>query len=189
MPLLLLISISLSYLFLLSELFLALIKHSAKKSTFRRSDKGSLALLWVIIAFGLTAGFNLAKFHDWRFINFLTASAGIILVLAGLAIRWTAIFQLKKSFTVNVAVSKDQVLVTSGLYSLIRHPAYLGLFLIMTGEALAMNTLISFFVVFIPICLAILYRIYIEEKLLEEFFGEAYRQYKLNTRRIIPFIY
>lgn len=189
MPLLLVISICLSFLFLFSELILALTKHSAKKSTYKKSDKGSLLIMWIIIGLSLTAGFNLTKFHDWRFVNFLTASAGLILVLAGLTIRWIAILQLRKAFTVNVAVSVNQILKTDGLYRLVRHPSYFGLLLIMTGEALTMNTLISFIIVFVPICLAILYRIYIEEKLLVEFFGDTYRNYKLNTWRIIPFIY
>jgi protein-S-isoprenylcysteine O-methyltransferase Ste14 len=189
MPLLLIISICLSFLFLLSELFLALTKRSAKKSTFRKRDKGSLLIFWIIIGLSLTSGFNLAKFHDWEFVNFLTASAGIAMILAGLVLRWIAILQLKEAFTVNVAVSVNHMLKTDGLYRNIRHPSYLGLFLIMTGQALTMNTLISFIVVFVPICLAILYRINIEEKLLEEFFGDTYRSYKLKTSRIIPFIY
>jgi len=189
MPLLPVISICLSFLFLISELVLALTKHSVKKSTIRKRDKGSLLIMWIIIGLSLTAGFNLAKFHDWRFVNFFTGSVGIILLLAGLTIRWIAILQLRKAFTVNVAVSINQILKTDGLYRIVRHPGYLGLLLIMTGEALTMNTFISFIIVFVPICLAILYRIHIEEKLLEEFFGDAYRNYKLHTRRIIPFIY
>ena len=189
MPLLLIISICLSFLFLLSELFLALTKHSAKKTTFKKKDKGSLLILWIVIGLSLTTGFNLAKFHDWRNVNFLVASAGIFLILAGLAIRWIAILQLKKAFTVNVAVSVDHVLKTDGLYCIVRHPGYLGIILIMTGEALTMNTLVSFIIVSVPILMAILYRIYFEEKLLEEFFGDTYRNYKLNTWRIIPYIY
>jgi protein-S-isoprenylcysteine O-methyltransferase Ste14 len=189
MPLLLFISTCLAFLFLISELILALTKNSVKKTSFRKRDKGSLVILWIIIGFTLTAGYNLARYHDWQPVNFIVATAGIILVMAGFSIRWIAILQLRKAFTVDVAVSVNQILKTDGLYRLVRHPSYLGLLLIMTGEALTMNTLISFIIVFVPICLAILYRIYIEEKLLEEFFGDTYHIYKLNTWRIIPFIY
>jgi protein-S-isoprenylcysteine O-methyltransferase Ste14 len=189
MPLLLFVSICLAFLFLISELILAMTKNTGNKSTFRKRDKGSLAILWIIIGLSLTAGYNLARYHDWQLVNYIAATAGIILVMTGFSIRWIAILQLKKTFTVNVAVSVNQILKTDGLYRIVRHPSYLGLFLIMTGEALTMNTLISFIIVFIPICMAILYRIYIEEKLLEEFFGDTYRTYKLKTRRIIPFIY
>ena len=187
--LLLKISIGLSFLFMLSELILALTKHSARKSVLRRKDKGSLIIFWIIISVSLTVGFKLAKFNDWHFMNYIVASAGIVLILAGFGFRWYAVLQLRKAFTVDVAVSVNHVLKTDGLYRIVRHPGYFGLFLIMTGEALAMNTLISFIIVCIPLCLAVFYRIHIEEKLLEEFFGDAYRNYKLNTRRIIPFIY
>lgn len=189
MPGMLKISICLSFLFLLSELILLATKHSKKKESSRQKDRGSLSVLWIIIAMGLTFGFMLAKYNAWHPMNYLIATAGIIMVLVGLILRWTAIFQLNKAFTVDVAVSSDQELKRDGLYSIVRHPSYLGLLLFMTGEALTMNTLVSFIIVSVPVCLAILYRIYFEEKLLEEFFGDTYRNYKLNTRRIIPFIY
>jgi len=189
MPVMLKISTCLSFFFLLSELILLVTKHSGKKESSRQKDKGSLIVLWIIIAIGLTFGFMLAKYDEWHLVNYLIATAGIIMVLVGLAFRWTAIFQLKKAFTVDVSISSDQELKRDGLYRIIRHPSYLGLLLFMTGEAITMNTLVSFIIVFVPICLAILYRINIEEKLLEEFFGNTYRNYKLNTWRIIPFIY
>jgi protein-S-isoprenylcysteine O-methyltransferase Ste14 len=63
------------------------------------------------------------------------------------------------------------------------------LLLIMTGEAIVMNTLISFIVVFFPVCIAIMYRIRVEEKLLEKEFGEVYRLYRQKTKSIIPYIY
>jgi protein-S-isoprenylcysteine O-methyltransferase Ste14 len=189
MPVLLKLSIWLSYLFLLSELILLVKKRSGKKTSARQKDRGSLILLWVIIAFGLTAGFLLANYREWHLINYLIASAGLIMVFSGLAIRWTAIIQLKNAFTVNVAISSDHELKRDGLYSIIRHPSYLGLLLIMAGESLAMNTLISFILIFIPVCGAILYRINVEEKLLEEKFGDIYRQYKQNTACIVPFLY
>jgi|WetSurMetagenome_2_1015567.scaffolds.fasta_scaffold00551_15 protein-S-isoprenylcysteine O-methyltransferase Ste14 len=189
MPVLLRVSIALSYLFLLAEIILLLAKRSMKRTFAKQKDRGSLAFLWVVITLGLTAGFMLARYNNWHLINYMIASAGIILVISGLAIRWTAILQLKKAFTVDVAIGKDHELKNDGLYSVVRHPSYLGLLLIMTGESLAMNSLVSFFVVFMPICLAIFYRIRVEEKLLEEFFGDKYRNYKHITRRIIPFIY
>jgi protein-S-isoprenylcysteine O-methyltransferase Ste14 len=189
MPVLIKVSMALSYLFFLVEIILLLTKRSMKRTSAKQKDRGSLAFLWVVITLGLTAGFMLARYNDWHLINYLIASAGIILVISGLAIRWTAILQLKKGFTVNVAISKDHELKKDGLYSVVRHPSYLGLLLIMTGESFAMNRLICFLMIFVPICIAIIYRIHVEEKLLEEEFGEIYRQYKKQTRCIIPYIY
>jgi protein-S-isoprenylcysteine O-methyltransferase Ste14 len=90
---------------------------------------------------------------------------------------------------VDVAINSAHELKTNGLYKIIRHPSYLGLLLIMTGEAISMASLISFAVVFLPVCIAVIYRIHVEEQLLKEAFGEKYSIYKLNTKIIIPFIY
>jgi protein-S-isoprenylcysteine O-methyltransferase Ste14 len=44
-------------------------------------------------------------------------------------------------------------------------------------------------VIFIPILLAFLYRIKIEETALMEAFGEEYRQYSARAKKLIPGIY
>ena len=44
-------------------------------------------------------------------------------------------------------------------------------------------------VVFIPIILAFLYRINVEEKVLAEAFGEQYSDYIKRTKKLVPFIY
>lgn len=189
MPLLLKTAIWLSYLFLFSELVLLFKRHSGSKTAVKQNDRGSLILLWVTIALGLTAGFSLAKYSYWHLINFVSASAGMIMIIGGLAIRWTSIIQLNKAFTVNVAVNRDHALKTDGIYSVIRHPSYSGLLLFMTGEALAMNTLASMAAVILPVGIAIHYRIHVEEKLLEGEFGDEYRNYRKITRRLIPYLY
>ena len=52
------------------------------------------------------------------------ADIGIIFILAGIVIRLCAVLTLKKAFTLHVQTSAGQHLVTSGLYHVIRHPAY-----------------------------------------------------------------
>ena len=76
-----------------------------------------------------------------------------------------------------------------GFYKIVRHPSYLGLFMIFTGLAISMNSILSILVICLPVFLVILYRIYVEETVLSEEFGDKYRDYKKTTRKIIPFIY
>jgi protein-S-isoprenylcysteine O-methyltransferase Ste14 len=97
--------------------------------------------------------------------------------------------QLKKRFTVNVAINREHVLETEGLFKYIRHPSYAGLMLILGGLALAMNSLISFIIVVIPVFVGLNYRIFIEEKLLVDEFGEEYTDFKAKRKKIIPFIW
>jgi protein-S-isoprenylcysteine O-methyltransferase Ste14 len=79
------------------------------------------------------------------------------------------------------------VLVKAGIYSLIRHPLYLSLFLLGTGAmmkdpsipALALGTVNLVAVYFTSL---------IEEKEMEERFGPEYRQYIKETKMFIPFL-
>jgi protein-S-isoprenylcysteine O-methyltransferase Ste14 len=57
------------------------------------------------------------------------------------------------------------------------------------GYGLSLNDWISLFVIVLPITLAFLYRIRIEEKLLVQQFGEDYSGYMKKTYRLIPGIY
>lgn len=181
--------ICLSYLFLLSELVLTLTKRSRQKSRKRRNDKGSMIILWLTISVSLTLGFNLANYRTWSAGNYFLGSFGFLLSFSGMILRWTTIVQLKKDFTVDVAINQAHQLKTDGLYKIVRHPSYLGLIMILSGFSLVMNSLQSIIIVTIPVFAAILYRISVEESVLYEEFGNGYLDYKKRTRKIIPLIY
>ena len=181
--------IYLSYFFFLSEFVLMLLKRSKKASVSKRSDKGSLLILWFSIIISLTAGFYISNYSLGSFANMIAYYPGLLIFLAGMILRWSAILQLKKAFTVDVSVNKEHLLKTDGLYKKIRHPSYLGLILILTGLSVAMNNLISILIIIISIFAAVSYRINIEEKLLAEEFGDSYERYRADTRKIIPGIF
>ena len=114
---------------------------------------------------------------------------GMVLIVAGLAVRWVAILTLRKYFTVDVAISSDHKVVMTGLYRYVRHPAYLGSLLSFLGLAISFSNWLSAVVIFFPITGAFIYRIKVEEEALEAFFGDAYRQYCSSTRRLIPGVF
>lgn len=171
----------LSFAFAFSELILMIIKHSKQRSVKTRRDSGSLIVLWVVITLGFTAGFILSEPVDQFWSGF-----GLSLLIAGLIIRWIAILSLGRSFTVDVAITDAATLKTDGIYERIRHPAYLGLLLIVTGFAAAMSSLYSFLVFVLPVFLAIAYRITVEEKVLLAEFGDTWIEYKSRTKKVIP---
>lgn len=179
----------LTLVFAFSELFLMIVKHSKIKTVKTRKDRGSMMLLWVMITLGFTCGFFLAKHDSWNSINTIITVTGLLLVLTGIIIRWAAIIQLGKSFTVDVAITEVARLKTDGLYKQIRHPSYLGLLLIIAGFSATMNSFYSFLVLVLPVFLAIIYRINVEEKVLINEFNDSYIKYKTETKKIIPGIY
>jgi protein-S-isoprenylcysteine O-methyltransferase Ste14 len=181
--------ICLAYLFGISETILAFTKRSKKKTVKIKKDRGSLIIMYVVFTISMTAGFFLADFRSQTSLHYIMISLGLIIYLLGLLIRWTSIIQLKKAFTVDVAIVQEHELKTDGLYKIIKHPAYLGLFMIFLGLSISMNNLLSVLVIAIPVFLAIAYRIKVEEAVLIEEFGSKYKEYSESTKRIIPFVY
>jgi len=178
-----------SILFFLSEFALMIAKRSTKKGSKTRNDKSSLLLLWLAIPLGLTAGFFNANYQLWDVYNQTIAIVGLSVLVIGISIRWISIIQLNKGFTVDVAITENHKLKTDGMYKNIRHPSYFGLILICFGLSIAMNSVISILAITIPILLAILYRIKVEEDILVKEFGEFYEDYKKKTNKIIPKLY
>jgi len=178
-----------SLLFFLSELVLMVVKHSKKGGTKTKNDRKSLVLLWITIPLSLTIGFFMANRQEWNILNHTIAILGLTVFIIGIIIRWVSIIQLNKEFTVDVAIIKNHHLNTEGIYKYLRHPSYLGLILICSGLSIAMNSVISFAVITIPILLALSYRIKTEENILISQFGKTYKDYMTKTFRIIPKIY
>ena len=179
----------LSFLFGLSELALTMFKHSKSGSVRIKSDRGSLIILWVLMLMCITAGFYTAYYGDWSAVNYILASTGILVYVAGMVVRWKSILQLKHRFTVNVVVNSEHKLETGGMYKFLRHPSYSGILMILAGLGMAMNSYVSFIVVLVPVFLGLSYRISVEEKLLEAEFGEEYTVFCSTRKKLIPFIY
>jgi len=161
------------------------------KESANNLDKSSLKILWITISVSITIGILLRKtgliISDQYFL--IIYNCGIFFVIIGLIIRWISIVKLKKSFTVNVSISKNQSLIQSGLYKYIRHPSYLGSLLSFLGLAFIFNNWLSFILIFFPIFAAFLYRIYIEEKVMGKAFGDAYIDYKKSSWKLLPYFF
>jgi len=178
-----------SFFWLGSEIILSRIRHSGQ--TRSGHDKSSLRVLWTIITISVFIGVFLGRSG----IGSVPAGTrimlilGIVLIVAGLAVRWTAILTLRKYFTVDVAIREDHKVVMTGLYRYVRHPAYLGSLLSFLGLAISFSNWLAALVTFLPITGAFIYRIRVEEKALDDFFGEAYRRYCSSTKRLIPGVF
>ena len=96
---------------------------------------------------------------------------------------------LARQFTVDVSVRPDHELVRRGPYRLVRHPSYTGALLTFLGFALALGSWASLAAVMVPVVLAFLRRIRIEERVLAEAFPEAYPAYARTTWRLVPYVW
>ena len=180
--------IFISIIWFLSEVILSRLLRSNKQTDY---DHSSLRIIWVTIIISISIGITLHSqvIGDLNFLPVLFYYAGIMLIFIGLVIRWIAILTLKKSFTVKVSISEDQVIIRSGIYRTIRHPSYLGSLLSFFGLGVAFNNWLTLLVIFLPIILAFLQRIKIEENALRQAFPDDYAAYIQNTKKLIPGVY
>lgn len=178
---------ALGLVLLLSELGLRLGRRSAPGGA-RPADRSSLALLWVTILLALGAGVLVARaLPAWNYPMPVAGQlAALALFGAGLALRWWAILTLGRFFTVDVAIHHDHELVTRGPYRLARHPSYTGLLVVFVALTLLYGNGAALIVVLLPILLALLYRIRVEEEALGAAFGPAYAEYRRTTKALLP---
>lgn len=114
---------------------------------------------------------------------------GVILVL-GQLIRSAAMIHAGQSFSHLIATKreKEHVLVTDGIYRYLRHPSYMGFFWWAIGTQLLLLNPVSLAGFVVVLWLFFHHRIVYEEKLLIQFFGNEYVQYRNRTPVLIPFI-
>jgi protein-S-isoprenylcysteine O-methyltransferase Ste14 len=115
--------------------------------------------------------------------------SGVGFMVAGIAVRWTAMHALGRLFTGRVTIREGHTLVQTGLYSRLRHPAYAGSLLAYVGLGLAFANWCTLACSVLPYLVALGYRIRVEEEVLHATFGHAYAQYARTTKRIVPWVY
>ncbi|ACT58417.1 methyltransferase family protein [Hirschia baltica] len=123
---------------------------------------------------------------SWLIFSYL----GWVLIGIGALILAGAVLAFINAKTSVNPVKPDQAkaLVMSGLYRFSRNPMYLGMALILFGEALVLG---NFFVLLAPILFVICItymQIIPEEKVLEMKFGQEYLHYKKSIPRFILFV-
>jgi protein-S-isoprenylcysteine O-methyltransferase Ste14 len=156
-----------------------------------REDRGNR---WVLVAFavlGLLDGY-LPAYADrkgfWTIDGDTIRWIGVVLFAAGGALRLWPVFVLGRRFSGLVAIQPGHMLVTSGVYGVIRHPSYLGLLVNSLGWGLAFRSGVGVLLTALLI-LPLLARIRAEEWLLRTQFGDEYGAYCARTSRLVPGLY
>lgn len=175
-------------LFPISEVVLGFSRHARGTAPVMSNDRGSLRLLWIVIVLSVALGAAFSEYDPMRIhaSRRVVEAIGLALLLAGLILRWTSVIVLGRYFTVIVTVMQDHHVVETGPYRFVRHPSYSGLLLAFLGVGLYFNNWLSVLVIVLPVALALLYRIRIEEAALHAAIGAEYAAYCARTKRLVP---
>ncbi|OHB79717.1 MAG: hypothetical protein A2W31_08780 [Planctomycetes bacterium RBG_16_64_10] len=144
-----------------------------------------MVFLAVMLAVPVVAGLD-ARRCGWSSLPFWTVVPGIALHAAGDALLvWTMCINPFLEKTVRVQAERGHHVVTTGPYSVVRHPMYLGLMGTLLGVPLVLGSAWTFAPV-VVLTLLLLVRAVLEERLLRRDLP-GYEQYMSGTRwRIIP---
>jgi protein-S-isoprenylcysteine O-methyltransferase Ste14 len=176
---------------LMALLAVAALFTAGNMSPGEREDRGNR---WVIAAFGvigLLAGFLPAytdRIDFWTIDGDTIRWIGVALFAVGGALRLWPVFVLGNRFSGLVAIQPGHTLVTAGIYSVIRHPSYLGLMVNGLGWALTFRSGVGVLLMALMI-IPLVARMNAEEALLRSQFGNDYQSYMARTSRLIPGVY
>jgi protein-S-isoprenylcysteine O-methyltransferase Ste14 len=120
------------------------------------------------------------RWHAWMVLPML-------LFVAGIALRRTAIATLGRFYSRRVRTLADHQIVTSGPYRLIRHPAYTGVIMAHAGMTLVLLNVASVLTLVLLVVPAFLWRINVEERLLFQL--SEYAEFARGRRRLLPYVW
>jgi protein-S-isoprenylcysteine O-methyltransferase Ste14 len=112
---------------------------------------------------------------------------------AAFACSWWLFYRthkdLGRNWSVTLEIRVEHALVTTGVYSRVRHPMYSAFWLWAVAQALLLPNWVAGPAGIVGFGTLFFCRIGREERLMAEIFGEQYRQYVARTNRIIPGIF
>lgn len=153
-------------------------------------DKNSLSIIWITIIVSIIVAIYISSTYQLPiFSHYYYSYAGIMIIIAGILLRFAAIISLGKFFTVDVTIREGHKLKKDGLYKYLRHPSYFASLLSFIGFGISLNNWLSLIIITISITTAFHIRVKVEEKALTEQFGEEYIAYKKTTSGFIPFVH
>ncbi len=151
------------------------------------------SIVRVVMVLALYAVLTLLPFGDRRSIGVMSIGQPVIwlsLILSALGfllVFWSG-YALGKQYSPEVTIQAGHRLVTSGPYRLVRHPRYLGIFLLAAGMSLVFRSWIGLAATLL-FTAVLLQRIKDEEAMLHTEFGQQWEDYTRKTWRLIPFVF
>ncbi len=157
----------------------------------RTTAKAYCYYLWMgamLVEF-LAVGYDYAHVQSGGRSSAAESAAGLVLIALGFLESGVAWLSIRRYSAPEFQIVEEHKVVDWGLYRFIRHPIYLGFFLIGLGLPLFVRSIIGLAAFVVVVAPTWLYVIPQEEDFLVSELGADYAEYIRRTKRLLPFIY
>ncbi len=169
-------------------------ERKAKRTAVRRSLRdlreqlillaGFAGLLFIPVVYVVT-GFPQAA--ERPFSN-AAAWAGIICLIGALWVFLRSHAELGRNWSISLELRGNHRLVRSGIYQFVRHPMYSSFFLLALAQLLLLSNWVAGGAGLVGAAILYAFRVQREEKMMLENFGDEYRLYMRQTKRLVPWL-
>jgi len=118
----------------------------------------------------------------------LALLAAFVAGIAGAVLAWTAVQHLGRQFRVHAGLYVDHELVSSGPYSIVRHPIYASVLALLVTTIILRTSWKMAVAALVVFVIGTEIRVKSEEKLLASRFGPKFFAYKKRVFAYVPFI-
>jgi protein-S-isoprenylcysteine O-methyltransferase Ste14 len=165
-------------------------KIGVSKSLFDRREAGLLAIavlgLFVAPAIYVLSGFP--ALFDRPFVPAI-AWLGAATTAAALWVFRRSHVDLGRNWSISLEVREQHALVRTGIYRLIRHPMYSSFLLLGLAQLLLLANWFAGLAGVVGAGTLFALRVRREEQMMRESFGDEYRSYMTQTKRIVPWVF
>ena len=120
-------------------------------------------------------------------VEIATALVTMALAIGSVWFVSAAVRTLGKQWSLAARVLEGHKLITEGPYSVVRNPIYTGMFGMLLATGLAISHWIGLVIAMAVYAIGTAIRVYSEEKLLREAFGEEFEAYARKVPAVVPF--
>jgi protein-S-isoprenylcysteine O-methyltransferase Ste14 len=113
---------------------------------------------------------------------------GLVPLVAALWLFRRSHADLGRNWSVTLKVRENHAVVKAGVYRLVRHPMYSSFFLLGLAQLLLLPNWFAGASGLVGVGIMFAFRVIREERMMLDSFGDEYRSYMTNTKRVIPWI-
>jgi protein-S-isoprenylcysteine O-methyltransferase len=119
----------------------------------------------------------------------VVTTVALVVMLAGLGLRIWAVMTLGRFFTWFITVYDDHLVIRSGPFRFIRHPAYLGALILLVSNLVFLHAWVGAVLSLVFQVLAYVRRIRYEEAMMIDRMGDRYLDYTREVRALVPLLW